>query len=140
MGTAVGKSAGVMHDGLMWVIGGDDASSMISTVKTYDPDGDSWDTSPEDLSLGISSPVAASINGNIHLFGGQDESTPLDPIRILQDFGPFSSWTRQGANTMPSAVSQMAHVNRDGVHHFIGGYDGSASISMHAVYYRGSKV
>ena len=49
------RNAGVVtHNGLLYVIGGDDGSSNLQSVEAYSPKTDSWTVLPAAMSLGRS--------------------------------------------------------------------------------------
>ena len=49
------RNAGVVtHNGLLYVIGGDDGSSNLQSVEAYSPKTDSWTVLPASMSLGRS--------------------------------------------------------------------------------------
>jgi len=49
------RNAGVVaHDGLLYVVGGDDGTSNLASVEVYCPDSDSWRILPALMTIGRS--------------------------------------------------------------------------------------
>eukprot|EP00091_Calanus_sinicus_P011320 TRINITY_DN25666_c0_g1_i1.p1 TRINITY_DN25666_c0_g1~~TRINITY_DN25666_c0_g1_i1.p1 ORF type:complete len:122 (+),score=15.26 TRINITY_DN25666_c0_g1_i1:105-470(+) len=58
------------HEGKIYAIGGNDGSSILSSVEIYDPLTDSWDRGPE-LPLTLFNAQVINHQGNIYVLGGR---------------------------------------------------------------------
>ena len=69
------RAASVVHDGKIWLIGGNVGLEPSASVFTYDIDADVWKTAPS-LPVAVHDCSAATLNGSIILCGTSDCAGP----------------------------------------------------------------
>lgn len=57
----------VAHDGCLYIIGGEDGESNLSSMEKYDPSTDSWILLPQELHTGRSYASVAIIERSFHV-------------------------------------------------------------------------
>ena len=97
--------------GLIYVIGGMNATETLKRVEVYDPVDDSWST-VADLPIALHDISAATINGRIYIFGGNDGT---NNVATTYEYNPGSnSWSTRA--NMPggvrSATAAEVHNNK----------------------------
>ncbi len=98
-----------LHDGLIYVIGGDGSQGPVETVDIFDPETGSWSTgAPMPKARG--SHDAVSAGDDIYVLGGWLDSGPTD---LVQTYDPDTDrWTR--AEPLPEQVSRAGAAVLDG--------------------------
>lgn len=110
--------------GLIYVIGGQDASSTatpkppLTTVEVYDPASDSWLAAPP-LPQALSSMMASVVNGRIYVMGGVPDLAPS--TTAVEEYDPVTqTWTTM-ATAMPSDRYSAATAVYNGLVYVAGG-------------------
>lgn len=67
---AVLDAAGIVLDGLFYVISGKTESGYISNVYAYDPQANNWSTVADKPGLPVENAAAVAVSGQIFVFGG----------------------------------------------------------------------
>jgi len=98
-----------LHDGLIYVIGGEGGQGPVEAVDIFDPDTGSWSTgAPMPSARG--SHDAVSAGGDIYVLGGWLDSGPTD---LVQTYDPdIDRWAR--AEPLPEPVSRAGAAVLDG--------------------------
>ena len=98
-----------LHDGLIYVIGGDGAQGPVATVDIFDPDTGEWSTgAPMPEARG--SHDAVSAGPVIYVVGGFLDSAPTD---LVQTYDPaIDGWA--SAEPLPEPVSRAGAAMLDG--------------------------
>lgn len=119
--TALADFATVAVDGLIYRIGGQDASNThYNTVESYNPSTDAW-TSRANLPNTRSRHAAAVFDGLIYVSGGFSTTTSAVESR-MDSYDPASNdWTSRAA--LPAARLQHGMVASGGYIYSIGGGD-----------------
>ena len=118
--TARGQAAVITgDDGLIYVIGGFNASSVFDVVEAYNPSTNSWTTKASLLNATRGPAVAKGLDGKVYVFGGYDASV-LDTVQV---YDPLSnSWELK--TSLPTAVWMAgAATGNDGRIYVVGGED-----------------
>jgi len=71
LSTARSRHAAAEANGLVYAIGGEDGSAVVSSVEEYDPSTDTWSTVAS-LSTARQYLTAAEANGLVYAIGGDD--------------------------------------------------------------------
>jgi len=117
------KFAAANIGGLIYVIGGQDASALITpkppmtTMEIYNPTNDSWSTGPSML-VALSGSMAAVVNGKLYIIGGQpDGGLASDAV---QEYDPaLQTWSMK--TSMPDACHSAAVATHNGLIYVAGG-------------------
>ena len=98
-----------LHDGLIYVIGGEGGEGPVETVDIFDPQTGAWSTgAPMPKARGSHDAVAAG--DDIYVLGGWLDSGPTD---LVQTYDPdIDRWTR--AEPLPEPVSRAGAAVVDG--------------------------
>lgn len=123
-------AAGVAANGMMYVIGGSDGTTITDAVWEYNPDSDTWRArsskpTPVQFALG------AVLNGKIHIPGGElADGSVSDALEIYDP--ATDSWS--SAASLPAPRSGYGLVTFEGKLYLFGGWDGDAATTTVFVY------
>ncbi|MGW3654878.1 Kelch repeat-containing protein [Streptomyces sp. NPDC005151] len=107
--------------GKLYSAGGVSDSTMLSTMRTYDPVSGAWDTVAP-MSTVREKPTGGFVDGKLYVTGGWANSG--DPIETTEVYDPQQdTWSEAAANPEPLAAAAPAVL--DGRLYAIGGCDSS---------------
>ena len=139
--TVLYGASSTIYNGHVYVIGGYDGNSVLSSVysATLNPDGSvgAW-TSDENTLPGASYlPTSAAYNGHIYVIGGNSsvESNIINTVysATLNPDGSVGAWTTE-ANSLPSPAWGASAATSNGHVYVIGGSDNTGSNIINTVY------
>jgi len=116
--------------GKIYVLGGFDSSgNPLDDVDVYDPDTDTWSTSPADMPTARGGLYGAGVKGGtIYAIGGWDGIYPFNTApgsvgTIVEAYKvSLDTWTSSSNfNPMPTAKGEAAVVSKGGSIYFMGG-------------------
>jgi hypothetical protein len=79
-----GEPAVAAHLGRLWIAGGIQDSTPLTTVHVYDPTTNSWDTGPR-LPRPLTRMALVSDGGDLYLIGGEVNSEPVASVYRLSE-------------------------------------------------------
>lgn len=122
MPEARSNMAGVVYEGIAYLIGGQSNGAISGTVTAYDANNDRWVVKP-DKPTPVTAAGAAVIGEKIYVPGGlTGENTATN---ILEIYNPRTEHWEQGP-PMPAALSAYALATYEGKLYLFGGWDGAA--------------
>ena len=129
----------VVYNGYVYVMGGYNGSSNVSTVY-YAPinaDGSigTWTTSTHTLPQGLSNATSVVYNGYVYVMDGTNGSSYLNTVYYakLNTDGSIGTWSTN-TNPVPAAMVLPSSFVHNGYAYIVGGYL-SGSISSASIYY-----
>lgn len=122
--------AGVVYEGIAYLIGGQSNGAISGAITAYDANNDRWELKP-DKPTPVTAAGAAVIGEKIYVPGGlTGENTATD---ILEIYNPRTERWEQGPS-MPAALSAYALATYEGKLYLFGGWDGAAYSSKVYIY------
>jgi N-acetylneuraminic acid mutarotase len=116
-----GAAAATGADGKIYVIGGTDGNSTLSSAEVYDPATNTW-TAIASMATGRESLAAAEgPDGRIYAIGGFHNSRVLSSVEV---YNPVTNSWVTGPPMSTSRAQCAAAVGPDGRLYAIGGFDG----------------
>jgi hypothetical protein len=129
---ARGYVAGAAGAGFVYAIGGTDGSANQSTIyyakQNQDGTLGAWQTSSVPLSTTLNAVSAAIVNNNLYVVGGTSGS-PVTTVQYAHINGDGSINSFVGGTALPTALANAAMVSANGYLYYLGGYNGTASVS-----------
>ena len=116
----------VAYGGQVYVVGGESAAGVLSSVERYDPQTDGW-TSLADKPHAVADVAAALIGDQIYVPGGRTVSG--SPSAMVEVYSPETD-TWESKAPLPTALSGYALVALEGKLYLFGGWDGSACVDF----------
>lgn len=111
---------------LIYAIGGEDASGVLSRVERYDPARDAWiEVAPKPVP--VTDVQAAVINGRIYVPGGRTAGGEV--TGVLEIYDPEADEWSQGS-PLPIGLSEYALVAFEGKIYIFGGWDGEQVVGV----------
>jgi hypothetical protein len=114
--------AGAEVDGLIYVIGGSNATTYLNTVEVYDPVANGWSTRTN-IPTARRNMTADVIGGKIYIIGGEGSAGTLDIVEI---YDPATDTWITG-EPMLAARTEISSAVIGGSIYVIGGINGSVS-------------
>src|SRR5574340_200869 len=122
--------AGVVYEGIAYLIGGQSDGTVSGAVTAYDATNDRWEAKP-DKPTPVTAAAAAVTGEKIYVPGGLiGDNTATD---ILEIYNPRTERWEQGPS-MPAALSAYALATYEGKLYLFGGWDGAAYSSKVYIY------
>ena len=143
MPTARQTAAAGVINGVLYVVGGSDATSSTASKRAneaYDPVTDTWVAkAPDPIQNGAGQGVAYAgagvIAGKLYVVGGEGTCGPCIPTSVLEVYDPSTdTWSSKAP--MPTARAELTAGVVNGILYVIGGRTGggaSASVSVGTV-------
>jgi len=113
----------VSYEGKLYLFGGWNGKSFLSSVYEYDPDVDQWNRK-SDMSRGRAYASAIAVGSKIYLIGGLDGTEALDLNQVYSpdlDDGTSDPWAEEVR--LPTPRYGMGFANLTGVVYLVGGLD-----------------
>jgi len=110
-------AAGGVIDGKLYVVGGQNGATLLSSLEVYDPTSNTW-VAKQAMPTARNSLGAAVMNGKLYVVGGNGVSG--QKVTTLEVYDPATdSWTAK--TSMPTARSAPSVVAMDGLLYVAGG-------------------
>ncbi len=123
-------AAGVAANGMVYVIGGSNGTSVTNALWEYNPDSDTW-RARNSKPTAVQFALGAVLNGKIHVPGGETADGRISDV--LEIYDPTTdSWST--AASMPAPRSGYGLVAFEGKLYLFGGWDGEAPTATVFVY------
>jgi len=121
MPTARSRAASAMVNGVIYVIGGQDAGgAAVNTLEMYNPASNSW-TSGSPIPNPRRYAAAVAVMSDIYVIGGEDTNGfPVEWVDVLNT--QTGAWSTH-SSPMPTPRAQLACVAHNGLIYAIGGTD-----------------
>lgn len=125
MPTARSRAASAMVNGIIYVIGGQDASgAAVATLEMYNPASNSW-TSGSPMPTARKYAAAVAVMNDIYVIGGVDTNDfPVEWVDVLNT--QTGAWSTH-PSPMPTPRARLACVAHNGLIYAIGGTDAAVT-------------
>lgn len=137
--TVLSEHNSIVSNGYLYVIGGNDGTGYLSTIRyaRLNADGTigSWNTNSTGISVPRGQFGNVVVNGKIYVMGGGDASTHYTLVEYAQlnSDGTIGSFTT--TTSLPRKRLLFGVVAVNGYIYAIGGWDGDLSSAANTVYY-----
>lgn len=135
----ISRYALVAYEGKMYLFGGWNGETVLSTVYAYDPDVDEWLEMPP-MSVARADFSAAVASGKIYLIGGRNDQYTMDIIGVYNSSNTEAQTAEVTESRLPEPLSKLKAVGLANLIYVFDGSTKSDSVANPLRYYPQTKA